>query len=282
MKNKVVTAVCIILVLLAIICFGYIFLNMNKGKNEKKEEQVEENGGDNQEIIEREERGQNIIVTSRIGVQLKELIKLSEIYSNTVINELDQNGVDNKAKILFALDKVFRKPEFVEYVEYSETYSSTAIAAENIKKIIDDTFVDSDLTLTSIDGVVNYDEASQFFIIPPIGLEGGTLEYTVEVPYKITEYEDRIELLAYRLYITKKVEMNEAVSVSQDEIYYDKAKTNLALIINDGSLETQTDQIDYLKSKIDEQSIDVNNLQSVKYTFKNEDEKYKIVSFEKM
>lgn len=282
MKNKVVTAVCIILVLLAIICFGYIFLNMNKGKNEKKEEQVEENGGDNQEIIEREERGQNIIVTSRIGVQLKELIKLSEIYSNTVINELDQNGVDNEAKILFALDKVFRKPEFVEYVEYSETYSSTAIAAENIKKIIDDTFVDSDLTLTSIDGVVNYDEASQFFIIPPIGLEGGTLEYTVEVPYKITEYEDRIELLAYRLYITKKVEMNEAVSISQDEIYYDKAKTNLALIINDGSLETQTDQIDYLKSKIDEQSIDVNNLQSVKYTFKNEDEKYKIVSFEKM
>lgn len=282
MKNKVVTAVCIILVLLAIICFGYIFLNMNKGKNEKKEEQVEENGGDNQEIIEREERGQNIIVTSRIGVQLKELIKLSEIYSNTVINELDQNGVDNEAKILFALDKVFRKPEFVEYVEYSETYSSTAIAAENIKKIIDDTFVDSDLTLTSIDGVVNYDEASQFFIIPPIGLEGGTLEYTVEVPYKITEYEDRIELLAYRLYITKKVEMNEAVSISQDEIYYDKAKTNLALIINDGSLETQTDQIDYLKSKIDEQSIDVNNLQSVKYTFKNEDEKYKIVSFEKI
>ena len=76
--------------------------------------------------------------------------------------------------------------------------------------------------------------------------------------------------------------MNEAVSISQDEIYYDKAKTNLALIINDGSLETQTDQIDYLKSKIDEQSIDVNNLQSVKYTFKNEDEKYKIVSFEKM
>ena len=282
MKNKVVTAVCIILVLLAIICFGYIFLNMNKGKNEKKEEQVEENVEDNQEIIEREERGQNIIVTSRIGVQLKELIKLSEIYSNTVINELDQNGVDNKAKILFALDKVFRKPEFVEYVEYSETYSSTAIAAENIKKIIDDTFVDSDLTLTSIDGVVNYDEASQFFIIPPIGLEGGTLEYTVEVPYKITEYEDRIELLAYRLYITKKVEMNEAVSISQDEIYYDKAKTNLALIINDGSLETQTDQIDYLKSKIDEQSIDVNNLQSVKYTFKNEDEKYKIVNFEKM
>jgi len=80
MRNKTITIVCTILILSAVICFGYIAINSKVKENKKAEEKTEENVPVNEEVVEREERGQNINVNSRIGIQLKELIKYFFIF----------------------------------------------------------------------------------------------------------------------------------------------------------------------------------------------------------
>ena len=122
MKNKVVTIVCVILMILAIVCFGYIFINSKtkEKKQEEKENEVVENV--DPEVVEREERGQNVNVNSRIGLELKELIKYSELYSNDITNKLDEIGVDSQSKLLVVLDNIYRIAEYQKYLEYSEEY----------------------------------------------------------------------------------------------------------------------------------------------------------------
>lgn len=284
MKNKAITIVCIILIIAAIVCFGYIFLNsgddiQTPSQNEEPEiEQPQEEP----EINGREEKGQNIIVTSRIGSQLKETIRLSNMHSNTIIAQLDKEGLTDQTKILFGLDKVFRKEEYMSFAEYSDEFSNTYITSENMHTVINNTFIDSEITDVSVGETLPYDEATKCYIVPSIGYASGTFEYTVEVPYKITEYSDRIELLAYRVYITKTVEMDIETTTIKNEIFYDKEKSLSALVLTDTSLENEANQTNYIKTKIDNKDIDSSNLESVQYTFKVEDDVYKISEFKKI
>lgn len=284
MKNKAITIVCVILIIAAVVCFGYIFLNSNEDIEtpNQDEQPVIEQPQEEPEVEGREEKGQNIIVTSRIGVQLRELIRLSNMHSNSVIEELDKNGLTDQAKILFGLDKVFRKDEYMSYAEYSDEYSNTYITAQNMHTVINNTFIDSEITDVSVGDTLPYDEATKCYIVPSIGYAGGTFGYTVEVPYKITEYSDRTELLAYRVYITKTVEMQDDVATIKNEIFYDKEKSLSALVITDASLDNEANQANYLKNKIDDKTIDSANLESVQYTFKVEDDGYKISEFKKI
>lgn len=284
MKNKAITIVCVILIIAAVICFGYIFLNSDEDIEtpNQDEQPVIEQPQEEPEVEGREEKGQNIIVTSRIGVQLKELIRLSNMHSNSVIEELDKNGLTDQAKILFGLDKIFRKDEYMSYAEYSDEYSNTYITAQNMHTVINNTFIDSEITDVSVGDTLPYDEATKCYIVPSIGYAGGTFGYTVEVPYKITEYSDRTELLAYRVYITKTVEMQDDVATIKNEIFYDKEKSLSALVITDASLDNEANQANYLKNKIDDKTIDSANLESVQYTFKVEDDGYKISEFKKI
>lgn len=282
MKNKVVTIVCVILMILAIVCFGYIFINSKtkEKKQEEKENEVVENV--DPEVVEREERGQNVNVNSRIGLELKELIKYSELYSNDITNKLDEIGVDSQSKLLVVLDNIYRIPEYQKYLEYSEEYNSTYILPENINTILSDIFADNIITTKQVEGILNYDTSTNSYVVVSRAFQTGSIGYTLEIPYKITEYSDRAELLAYRVYITKNIEMNEAESIVKSDLYFDKEKSALALSITDDPDFTETTQIDYIKNKIDSGVIDANNLASVKYTFVKLGGKYKINTFEKV
>ena len=284
MKNKAITIVCVILIIAALICFGYIFFNSGDEdvNPDTGNEPVVEQPEQEPEVEGREEKGQNIIVTSRIGSQLKEIVRLSNMHSNSVIAQLDKDGLTDQTKILFGLDKVFRKEEYMSFAEYSDEFSNTYITAANMHTVIDSTFIDSEITDSGVGDTLPYDEATKCYIVPSIGFSSGTFEYTVEVPYKITEYSDRIELLAYRLYITKTVEMDMESTNIKNEIFYDKEKSFSALVLTDTSLENEANQTNYLKNKIDDKSIDSTSLESVQYTFKVEDSVYKISEFKKI
>lgn len=284
MKNKAITIVCIILIIAAIICFGYIFLNSGDEEQipNSNEESVIDQPQDEPEVEGREERGQNIIVTSRIGSQLKETIRLSNMHSNSVINQLDKEGLSDKTKILFGLDKIFRKEEYMSFAEYSDEFSNTYITTQNMHTVINNTFIDAEITDVGVGDTLPFDETTSCYIVPSIGYSSGTFEYTVEVPYKITEYSDRIELLAYRVYITKTVEMDIDTTSIKNEIFYDKEKSLSALILTDTSLENEANQSNYIKTKIDDKTIESSNLESVQYTFKVEDDVYKISEFKKI
>lgn len=284
MKNKAVTIVCIVLMVLAIICFGYIFVNSKikeKSNNNKvdKPEDSETIDVDNQ-YDEREERGQNVNVNSRIGVQLKELIKYAEIYSNSIIDELDTKGINSKVKLLAALGKINSKEEYQSYMEYSEEYNNNYILPENMNKVISSIFKDTSVTEKNVEDILTYDEATNVYVVASRGFAGGNMGNTIEVPYKITEYSDRIELLAYRIYVTKNVEMKETESTMTIDLFYDKAKSIKAMTVEEGVEFTEYNQLDYVEEKINSGNILTNNLETVKYTFKQEGNGYRISSFE--
>ncbi|MGN1013065.1 MAG: hypothetical protein ACI4ON_04475 [Clostridia bacterium] len=282
MKNKAVTIVCVILIISAIICFGYIFIN-SKIKGEKKEEKPEETINTvNNEVVEREERGQNVNVNSRIGQQLKELIKYSEIYSNDIIEELDKGGISSKTKLLVGLDKISRKEEYQSYLGYSDEYNNTYILSTNMNQVISNSFVDSTLSEKDVDGILNYDNATNVYVVVPRAFQTGSIGYTLEIPYKVTEYTDRVELEAYRIYVTKNIEMNQAESIVEISLYYDKAKSIQALTITNDPEYSENNQVDYVKGKIDSGEIKTDNIESVKYTFNQVDGEYRILSFGKI
>ena len=115
------------------------------------------------------------------------------------------------------------------------------------------------------------------------GFQTGSIGYTLEVPYKITEYSDRVELDAYRVYVTKTIEMNETQSITKTEMFYDKAKSRSALTIDDNNLDyTEEKQLDYIKDKVDTGVLNENSLEKVKYTFISNEGEYRIQSFEKI
>lgn len=281
MKNKVITIVCSILIVCAVICFSYIMINsMIKSKQPTQKEPEPTVPTSTPEIIDREERGKNINVNSRIGVELKELIKYSDIYSNDIINELDDKGISSKYKLLVSLDKIYRKQEYQEYLQYSEEYNSTYITPENMNKVISATFKDMSITDKKIDEILDYNEETSSYIVVPRGFPTGTIGYTLEIPYQITEYSDRAELLAYRMYVTKNVEMNEAQSSVNVKLFYDKSKSVLALNIENDQEFNENTQIDYIKTKIDEKVLDAKTLQTVKYTFTKVESEYRLSGFE--
>ncbi len=281
MRNKTITIVCTILILSAVICFGYIAINSKVKENKKAEEKTEENVPVNEEVVEREERGQNINVNSRIGIQLKELIKYSEIYSSDITNELDRNGISDKVKLLSTLDKIYRKEEYKQYLQYSEESNNSYILPEDMNTVISQTFADSTISEKQVEDILSFDESTNSYVIIPRGFATGSIGYVLETPYKVTEYSDRIEMLAYRLYVTKDIAMESIESSIKISLYYDKAKSTMAFSEAKDINFLEADEIEYVKSLIDEKKIDSSSLETVKYTFTKTDSKYRVSKFEK-
>lgn len=277
MKNKAVTTVCAVLIVLAVICFGYIFINslVKEKKAEKKEEDIEQE----QEVVEREERSQNIVLTSRVGAQLKELINYSNVYANNIVDELDNNGLSDRAKLLISLDKSYRKEQYQSFVNYSEQYQNTYITRANMQSIINDIFYNKEIKDNSSQETVIYDAISDVYVVIQDELNKNGISYPLEVPYKITEYSDRAELLAYRVYVTNQYEESEDVPNITSSVYYDKLKQQLAYSTEDTQLVGADTQLDYLSNLINQNIIDKNKLQVVKYTYKKDETTYKISDF---
>ena len=277
MKNKAVTTVCAVLIVLAVICFGYIFVNslVKEKKAEKKEEDIEQE----QEVVEREERSQNIVLTSRVGAQLKELINYSNVYANNIVDELDNNGLSDRAKLLISLDKSYRKEQYQSFVNYSEQYQNTYITSANMQSIISDIFYNKEIKDNSSQETVIYDAISDVYVVIQDELNKNGISYPLEVPYKITEYSDRAELLAYRVYVTNQYEESEDVPDITSSVYYDKLKQQLTYSTEDTQLVGADTQLDYLSNLINQNIIDKNKLQVVKYTYKKDETTYKISDF---
>lgn len=285
MNKKAVSAVCVILIIAAAFCFVYIFANSKE--TDKQKEQDVEIAIENNQVNQREERATNIILTSRVGQKLADLSKFSNIYSIQIVEELDKYGIDNKNKILIALDKIFRKPDYQGFIGYSESYSSTYILESDLKKVVEDTFAESNIIHQEIEETLGYDEATQAYILFPRGYETGTIGFVVEVPYKITEYSNRTELLAYRVYVTQKVEqaIEEDVLTAKVEfdMFYDKDKTKVAYQTTDERMSMENNQSGVILEKINSGEIDKKQLIEVKYTFKKDEaSQYKLSSFENL
>lgn len=282
MKDKRISILYILLIITAVVCVIYIVVSSTL-ENKKDSNTVDEENVESEEktVNERTQRSTNIIVSSRVGLKLRDYIDYLEIYSEDITKELDTNGLTTKSKILISTDRIARKSEYQSYMEYSESYGNSYITAANMKKVIESTFTDSNYSDETVTDYFVFNPDDNVYVILPSGNESGSLNYTVDVPYKITEYSDRIEMLAYRVYITKVATMQEAVSQIKNDIYQDRERTKIITTLSDDELTVEP--IDGLKKLIDEKVINPNNLECVKYTFNDlHNGEYTITDFEKV
>lgn len=283
MQNKTVNIVCGILIIAALICFGYIACSsIFSKKEEKPKEEIEVIETVETDDNGRTERGQNVNLGSRIALPVKALINYSEIYSNSIMNNLDDRALSDETKTLIALDKIYKTAEFNGYLRYSEEYNSTYILPEEMDVVLKSIFKDSTVNRVGVDEILIYDQNTNTYVIVPHGYPTGSIEYTYEVPYKITTYPDRLELLAYRVYATKTIEMQEINTTQKVDLFYNKEKTSVAFVINNDPEFTDNTQLDYILKKINGGVIDANQLSQVKYTFEKVDDEYRISKFEKV
>lgn len=280
MNKKAVSILSLVLVIFAVICVIYIMINTAEDEL-RQEEEIQQNNTQVQ-VNNRTERTTNIILTSRVGMKLKESIKCSNVFSKSVINELEKNGLSNDAKLLYGLDKIYRKPEYQKYMGYSESYGNTYILVDDMQKVLDENFKDSEVVFHGIEEILHYDEATNAFILFPMGYGIGTITYIVDVPYKMTQYADRIEVLAHRAYVTQVIQMEDVNTMLDNYIYYDKDQQVLALSTKDTEMTDESKQVDYLSKKITDKLIDADKMECVMYTFEVEDAQYKMSRFEKL
>ncbi len=278
MNKKGTTIVCTIGIILAVICVVYILFNSGRIETPKKQEENPEE----QEIVHRPERSQEIVLSSRVGTQLTNLIRVSNLYSSRLIEELDNNGISNKFKILTAFDKIISKEEYQNLIGYSQTYSNTYVLASNMQITISNLFVDDEFTNENIDGILYYDDNTDSYAMITTGAQGFVADFVVEIPYKIYEYTDRIELLAYRVYVNQAIENIDGEDTIETDIYYDVDRTDNVLSFTNISEFYESNQIEFLKEKIDEGTISESKLEQVKYTIVKEGDNYKFSNYEKI
>ena len=254
MNKKAITVVCAIGIILATICVVYIVMNSEKQvlqKNVKEEEDVTQQ----QEVVQRQERSQNILLNSRVGGQLTNLIRYSNIYSSRLTEELDENGISNKFKILASFDKIVSREEYQDLIGYSETYSNTYVLASNMKKAISNLFTEDIYTDENISGILYYDEETKSYAMITTGVQGVVEKFVVEVPFKIFEYSDRIELYAYRVYVNQSVQTIEDNDTIVTDIYYNVDRTDKALSFEGIGEFYESNQIECLEKQLDEGKI---------------------------
>lgn len=284
MKNKAVIVVVGILIVIACISFIYIVINSNHNEVELKAQGnnavVENPPAENQAQKEKDTQD-NVTMDSKRGIEILQKIEfIPNMYSNLYYDELDSYGISNNAKVLAAFIQIANKKEYASLLQEGE--EGTYFSAEDLEEVVKNIFSDdSRIAHVPIYGENSYDVVNRRYILPAMGFSN--LDYTVEIPYKITEFKDHIEVLAYRVYVNSSMEEKEDGAISvKDSIYYDRAMRNLIVEFNNNELSVEESiQKNVIQEKLKEINAVENELVSVKYTLAKVEEKLLISGYEK-
>lgn len=133
------------------------------------------------------------------------------------------------------------------------------------------------LTHGNVVGENTYDKENENYVVMPIGFAGESIDFTLEVPYEIKEYNDRVEVSFYRVYCNQYTDTESIEGKMYTKLYYDKNRTiEIENTDSEEMLDPET-QATYITNKIDNGSIDKLKLETKVYTLKNEDGNYVIV-----
>ena len=280
MKNKAITITVAILVIVAISSIIYILFNRESVQNSVENNVVEENKEEN-EIEEKVDNGENVKVDSRRGLQiLKNLDFVSKMYSNKYYDELDSYGISNNAMVIASYIKIATLEDYANLLhqEGIDTYF-TKSDLENVAK---ETFLDaSEIIHVPVFGADSYVAMEGKYVISSIGFSN--LDYAIEVPYKITEYDDRVEVESYRLYANTTVNADEDLEMTvTDTLYYDRAMLEVAYEFENAELTNNEHvQSSFIREKIDANELDKEKLVTVKYVLTKQDDKLLISDYTK-
>ncbi|MDO4282583.1 MAG: hypothetical protein Q4D02_03020 [Clostridia bacterium] len=281
MKNKAIIVTVTILVVIAIISLIYILLNGGNEDNVDVDNHIVENVVEGNESQEENVSGEKVKVDSRRGIEiLKNLDFVSKMYSNTYYDELDSYGISNNAKIIAAFIKITSQEEYTSLLQQGEI--GTYFSKYDLENVIRKTFADSEgIIHTPVLGNGSYDAEEGIYITSSRGFTN--FDYAIEVPYKITEYDDRVEVTSYRIYVNTNVNSdNELEMKVTDILYYDRAMLEKAIAFENGELSNnEYNQVQFIRGKIDSQELDSSKLTSVTYTLKKVEDQLLISDYRK-
>lgn len=282
MKNKAIIITVVVLVLVAISSLIFIVVNSGEDNNTNIENNaVVENKVEEEKIEEKKDNGDNVAIDSKRGIEiLKNLDFVSKLYSNKYYDELDSYGVSNNAKIIAAFIKIVSEEQYSSYIKQNE--EEMYFSKFDLENVVKDTFSDTTQIIhTPVLGTDSYVAEEGNYIISSIGFSN--LDYAIEIPYKITEYDTYVEVTSYRVYANTTVNSdNELEMKVTDTLYYDRAMLEEATCFENGELSNnEYNQVSFIREKINSKEIDVTKLVSVKYTLNKVEDKLLISDYKK-
>ena len=141
MKKKAIIGVIIVLCVCGLACLGYIITNNIVNNEEPKNEIVNENtntdnSNENNSNTDTKNEYQNIVLNSRVGLRILEKFKISNIYSDMLYNEIDSNGLSNKAKLLFTYITIIADTDkYSGLLRVSEDYTGNYITKADFESV---------------------------------------------------------------------------------------------------------------------------------------------------
>lgn len=266
MNKKVGIVITVIVVILVCFFIGVTIVNQN---NNKENLEVNNTQQDTQNEIEEEqnteEKTENVVLNSKIGNEIQELIYISNIYSDNFFREIEASGLDDRAKIIFTFAKIMSDDEYSSFRRQSPDYVGEYITKDDLQNIANKLFVNSsDLKHQEVFLDNSYDKENGNYIKVPTGFV--EFSYIKDIPYKIEETGDDLTVYTYRLYIDCNTSdtLEESVNSTQT-VYYDSEKKTKAIVINDEKMDDENAQTEFLNAKISSGEINKDKLKQGVY-----------------
>ena len=264
MNKKVGIVIGIIISILVCFFIGVIIIDQdNKDKNNvdiNNSTQTTESNEVREEVQETEVKAENIVLDSKIGTKLQDLIYISNIYSDSFFREVEASGINDRAKIMFTFAKIMSDDEYSSIRRQSPDYVGEYITSDDLQDVASKLFVDaSNLKHQEVFLPDSYDSKNGNYIKVPTGFV--EFSYIKDIPYKIEEIGDSITVYTYRVYIECNTTdtLEESVNSTQT-IYYDSEKKNQAIVINNEKMDDENTQTEFLNTKISSGEIDKDKL----------------------
>ena len=278
--NKKVGIVISVIVAAAVIFFlAVIILNQNSSKKDEKNnntEQIENNSNQNDSVNTENKNIENIVLNSKIGMEIQNTIYIPNLYSDKFFKEIEASGLKDRAKIMFTFAKIVSDDSYLSIIRKSESYAGDYVTKDDLENVAKKLFTNtSNLKHQEVFLSGSYDSKEGNYIILPTGFV--EFNYIKDIPYKIEEVGDNITVYTYRLYVNcNTIETMEENTNSTHTIYYDDTKKNKALVINDEKMDDENTQNEFLNSKISSGEISKDKMKKGVYKIQRKGNSYLI------
>lgn len=244
----------------------------------EKDKQVEYNN----ETSDSEEKYENVVLTSKIGTEVLSNFCISNIYSNVLYDEIDKNGLSEDAKLIYTYVTITSNYYYHNMIQSSEELGEY-ITKEDFESVYKKLFGSkSVINHKSVITDTLYNEEKGYYEYLTFGYGGIEFNFIIEIPYKIKEYDDRVEVLFYRVYAKANSSVNENGEEKQlVYLYNDSTRTNEVYNSEDNRLQYNDSQQEYITELIENKTIDKSILETVTYTLKEENDAYYISDVKK-
>lgn len=279
MNKKVGILISVIVAAVVIFFLAVIILNQNSSKKDEKNnntEQIENNSNQNDSVNTENKNIENIVLNSKIGMEIQNTIYIPNLYSDKFFKEIEASGLKDRAKIMFTFAKIVSDDSYLSIIRKSESYAGDYVTKDDLENVAKKLFTDtSNLKHQEVFLSGSYDSKEENYIILPTGFV--EFNYIKDIPYKIEETGDNITVYTYRLYVNcNTVETMEENTNSTHTIYYDDTKKNKALVINDEKMDDENTQNEFLNSKISSGEISKDKMKKGVYKIQRKGNSYLI------